>query len=95
MEGKLKLTCFDEDVVTNDLIGETTVSIDWLCSNIKESIIVYYHGAKSGEVLVHSNFEEIANISDDEMKNIIKETASIDVGGSAGRVVSSNKNKKE
>ena len=53
MAEEVKLTCLDEDLMTNDLVGQTAVTMSTLCTGaVRKWIPLFYKSQVSAELLV-------------------------------------------
>lgn len=43
----IKISCFDEDSLSNDLIGENKITISQLCPQFEDWVMLEYKGEKS------------------------------------------------
>lgn len=67
---KLTLTVYDEDVVTDDLVGEVTIDLEErgvkvdTGTGFKEWVWdIFYEGKKAGEVSVATRFTEVKEVA--------------------------------
>lgn len=60
MTDSLKLSCFDEDALTNDLVGEAKLSISELCpsdgSGYKDWVRLDYKGQKAAMIKIETKY---------------------------------------
>lgn len=78
IEDVLKFTCFDEDVFSNDLVGDCTLPLMEVCgkdlehqSAVRKWITLFFKGKKSAEIQIDVKYippsgERWANDADDD-----------------------------
>lgn len=54
----IKFTCYDEDMMSNDLVGERTIKVKGLCSAFptRLKIPLYFKNEKSGELNIETKY---------------------------------------
>ena len=50
------MACLDEDLTSNDVIGETKIAVSKFCSGTKEWHPIYFEGKQTGELLIEAKF---------------------------------------
>lgn len=57
LKGDIKITVFEEDTLTSDLIGDTTFRVtDLLGTDVDKWFDIYYAKKKSGSIYIRSKF---------------------------------------
>lgn len=63
ISGQIKLSCFDEDLISNDRVGDTTLDIPSVCTEevlvggrICQWIPIFYKGKKSGDLEIEVSY---------------------------------------
>jgi Ca2+-dependent lipid-binding protein len=57
LDDKLKIICYDEDALTNDLVGEAILSLRLLCKELNDWIPLKYQGKKSAEIHISTKYK--------------------------------------
>jgi Ca2+-dependent lipid-binding protein len=68
LDDVLHIVCYDEDVITNDFVGETSLKASQICDEHpgitkSEWFDLFYKGKKSGELLLEGQLIMIANLN--------------------------------
>lgn len=73
LEDEIKIKCFDEDLISNDYIGERTIKVKALCQEKLEQRVIpllYKKKQKSGDIIIQTKYsttpfnEEGGNLPD-------------------------------
>ena len=56
LQDQLTISCYDQDSLSNDLIGELILPISQLCSVHEQWVDLQYKGKKAAEILISSNY---------------------------------------
>ena len=56
LQDELKISCYDQDSLSNDLIGELSVPLSKLCSVNEQWLNLDYKGKKAAEIMISSNY---------------------------------------
>ena len=54
-KGQVKLICYDEDSLVNDLVGEISIPVTALCGGIDEWVDFKYQGKVSAQIYIRSS----------------------------------------
>jgi Ca2+-dependent lipid-binding protein len=59
MGDELTLTCYDEDKLSNDVVGEVQIPMYSLCRNggVRDWFDIIYKKKTSGKILIESNYK--------------------------------------
>ncbi len=52
----IKISCFDEDSLSNDLVGEVEIIVSQLCPKFDDWLILEYKGERSAEILISAKY---------------------------------------
>ena len=58
LEDEIKISCFDEDLISNDYIGERTIKLKALCQDkLEERVIpLLYQKKKSADIIIQTKY---------------------------------------
>ncbi|TNV83345.1 hypothetical protein FGO68_gene2056 [Halteria grandinella] len=58
-DDEMRVTCFDQDLLTNDLVGSANFKVSAYCANLREKqewIILHYKAKNAGEIHIQTKF---------------------------------------
>lgn len=73
MNGEFKLTCLDQDMRADDVVGERTLKVKGLCSVFltRNKIPMFYKNQKSCEVTIETKYTpNLKEVSSDESTSV-------------------------
>ena len=56
LDDEIKISCYDQDSLSNDLIGELSKSLSQICSTQELWLILEYKGNKAAEIMISSSY---------------------------------------
>jgi Ca2+-dependent lipid-binding protein len=56
LEDQVKFICYDEDALTNDLVGELALPVNQLCRPLNQWFDMTYKGGKSAQIHISTKY---------------------------------------